>query len=89
MIYDGPITDPRHRYYMPAAQHGRNYTEISPRSLDRYAKFRSQPVNLSRMAPAANNLSSSNIYTKQGLLKRNEIGWDGVKLTEYVTEQLS
>lgn len=26
---------------------------------------------------------------KNGLLKRNDIGWDGVKLTEYVTEQLS
>lgn len=63
-------------------QHNNSY------SLDRYAKFRNQPVNLSRANPEQ-NLNNSNIYTKQGLLKRNEVGWDAVKLTEYVTEQIS
>jgi hypothetical protein len=37
------------------------------------------------MSPGTANLNHSNIYQKLGQLKRNDIGWDGVKLTEYVT----
>lgn len=78
MIYNGPITDPRHRYYMQPPEF--NYHQISE-GKERYVKFRAQPVNLSRTNHAGPNLSNSHIYTKNGLLRRNEVGWDGVKLT--------
>ena len=71
--------DPGYRYRrdttsMNTAQ---NYSPVQnnySHSTDRYAKFRSQPVNFSRVDPdshISSNLNNSNIYTKQGLLKRN------------------
>lgn len=68
MIYNGPITDPRHRYYMQLP--GPIFNKM-PEGNERYAKFRAQPVNLSRMNPTGPNLSNSHLYTKNGLLRRN------------------
>jgi hypothetical protein len=52
-------------------------------------KLKEESSNFSALSLPPKSLHSSNIYTKQGMLKRNDIGWEGVKLTEYVTEQLA
>lgn len=68
MIYKGPISDPRHRFYVQSSDLVYNK---SPEGIERYAKFRAQPVNLSRVNPSGSNLNNSHVYTKNGLLRRN------------------
>jgi hypothetical protein len=61
----------------------------SSKSSEHFNKINEGPYNLKTFNSPSKNFYHSNIYTKQGLLKRNDIGWGGVKLTEFVTEQLA
>ena len=55
--------------------------------LERYSRYRGEPINIH--SPLEHSNQNSRIYMKQGLMKRNDIGWDGVKLSEYVTAQIA
>ena len=35
------------------------------------------------------NLKSSNIYYKPGRVQRTDLGWDGIKLSEYIINNIS
>lgn len=89
MLYSAPDNpqDTRFRYHSNQSVSQSIYLGADSPKISRFSRFRGQPSSNSRMLSP--EMSRSKIFTKPGILKRTDVGWDGVKLSEFVTEQLA